>query len=240
MHREGAFSCAHLKGLIMIRPSALAFAASLLALSACGPDAGNQTDAPVEVRGALAFEADGLDADVFAVVELADASDPEAPQAGFARIEIAGRDSPVAFSFQADPAQIDPDASYAVTAAAFSGSEPVLLSDPVPVDVSRRPIEAGTVTLAPLIIEDGLDGGGQEGPADAVYQCGDIPVIVEFDGQGGATLYHAEDEFALRRTEEGGARYALEGDPSTFLEDRGGEAVIEVRGESLGQCLRFF
>jgi uncharacterized lipoprotein YbaY len=223
----------------MIRPSAIA-AASLLALSACGPDARDDADAPVEVRGELAFEAEGLDADVFAVVELADASDPEAPQAGFARIEIAGADSPVAFSFQADPAQIDPQASYAVTAAAFSGSEPVLLSDPVPVDVSRRPIEAGTVTLAPLIIEDGLEGGTQEGPADAVYQCGDIPVIVEFDGQGGATLYHAEDEFALRRTEETGTRYALEDDPSTFLEDRGGEAVIEVGGESLGQCLRFF
>jgi uncharacterized lipoprotein YbaY len=224
----------------MIRLPLLASAAALLVLSACGPGAEDSTDAPAEVRGELAFEAEGLPQDVFAVVELADAADPEAPQAGSARIEIAGADSPVAFSFQADPGQIDPDASYAVTAAAFSGSEPVLLSDPVPVDVSRRPIEAGTVTLAPLIMEEGLEGGAHEGPADAVYQCGDIPVIVEYDGRGGARLFHAEDEFALRRTEETRARYELESDPSTFLEDRGGEAVIEVGGESLGQCLRFF
>lgn len=236
----------------------LALALPALLLAACGGPAEDGGDGPVEVRGALTLgEGANLPDGAFAVVEIADASSAEAPQAGAARVEMDG-DGPYAFAFEVERELIDPEADYAVAAAAFSGEEAVLLSDPVAVEIDGRVVDAGQVELLPLGGGDPLaGGGGQAGdePAgnaqddeagrsaassgEGLYQCGDIPVIVEF-GDNAATLFYADDEYPLAQAEtEEGVRYESE-HGATFLHDRGGRAEIEVEGEPVENCVRFF
>lgn len=241
---------------MILRSLTLALPALLLA--ACGGPADEVEDGPVEVRGALTLgEGAALPEDAFAVVELADAGSAEAPQAGAARVELDG-DGPFAFAFDVERELIDPEADYAVAAAAFSGEEAILLSDPVAVQIEGRVVDAGEVELLPLGGGDPLAGGGgqagdepvgdAQGDApgqaaapfgEALYQCGDIPVIVRF-GEDAATLFYAEGEHDLVAVEaDEGVRYESE-DGETLLHDRAGRAEVVVEGEPVEDCVRFF
>lgn len=218
--------------------------ASLFAavLAACGPDAADPQ--PLQVRGELVLPDEPIPgADAFAIVELADAASSEAPQLGVARIELAGAQSPAPFHFEIDRALVAPQTEYAVTAAVFSDNEAILLSAPVGVDVSGETADAGAVRLEPLgPLAPGLEGGGDEQPAatgEAVYQCGEVPVIVEYAGDA-ATLHYGEDTFTLERTVEQPPRYEDETDRTTYLIDRGAMAQVSVRGEMIEACIRFF
>jgi len=147
-----------LKGLAMLRSLVmLVLLASLAALSGCAgldgpPGAGaREQTGTLAIRGALSYRARiALPPDSRAIVALKDVSHPDGPVVAEQRIDLHGRQVPIAFDLAVDRAKLDDAKRYAVRGAVFVGGRPVWASDPVMIDrVGRATVDAIRFIAAP-------------------------------------------------------------------------------------------
>lgn len=209
----------------------LVLSAALAVLPGCATPVGGAADGPVSIKGALAYRVRiALPPDSRAIVALKDVSRPDGAVVAERRVDLDGRQPPIAFALEVDRAKLDPTRRYAFRGAIFAGGRPLWASDPVMVDRPGAVVDLGTLALAPV-----------RGRAFATeFRCGDRRITVDFADDAMRLLVGA-DTFELRQTiAASGARYEAVGDPTTSFWSKGPNAALVVKGERYPACVRVF
>lgn len=213
----------------------LVFAISLALLSACGtvdaPAGASASDAAqaLTVTGALSYRARiALPPDSRAIVALKDVSRPDGAVVAERRIDLGGKQVPIAFELVVDRAKLDDTRRYAVRGAIFGGGHPRWASEPVMIDRTSGVVDVGTLAMTAV-----------RAHAFATdFQCGDQRATVGF-GQGGMRLSVEGATFELRQlVAASGARYEAVGDPTTSFWNKGRRATLAVRGRTYPECVQ--
>ncbi|MGP1276388.1 MAG: YbaY family lipoprotein [Glycocaulis sp.] len=225
----------------MIRLLALPLFLITLIIAACSPF---DETAPRTLSGTLSVgEPVQVPDGTLAIVELLPASE-DSEAAAQASLTLNEADLPLEFSLEVDPARLAEDESYVVRAALVMEGELRWLSPPVAVEVRRLRIEAGEVRLDPVLATP-ADSGSETAPAspeEALFLCGDIPVIVTRNADG-ANLSVGERTIALGPAQPGDEAGVLRyesADGESWFEDAGATARYQVEGETGPDCIRLF
>ncbi|MGE5161378.1 MAG: META domain-containing protein, partial [Betaproteobacteria bacterium] len=198
-------------------------------LAGCASGGRPAADGVMLVRGELASRARiALPADGVAIVELTRPQDGRviAEQ----RIELNGRQVPIAFELRVQRAALRDDTGYALRGAVHSRGQARWLSDPVDVRVARGDVNAGALMLRPweaVAFASRLDCGPRTARV-GIVRSGDRDVTrLTVDGE----------RYALNSVvSASGSRYEAAGDPSTQLWVKGDRATLTLRGERLPEC----
>ena len=217
-----------LRSLVM-----LVLLASLAALSSCagvdgspGTGARDQTGA-LAIKGALSYRARiALPPDSRAIVALKDVSRPDGAVVAEQRIDLHGRQVPIAFELVVDRAKLDDAKRYAVRGAVFVGGRPVWAGDPVMIDRTTGSVDVGTLAMVPV----------RTGAFASVFQCGGERATVEF-ARRAMRLTVGNQTFEMRQAvAASGARFEAVGDPTTSFWNKGRWATLVVRGQTYPEC----
>lgn len=181
------------------------------------------------VRGELTQRARiALAPDAVAVVELTRPQDGRvlAEQ----RIELRGRQVPIAFELRVRRQGAAEDATYALRGTIEIRGEPAWVTEPLDVRAARGAVNVGALALRPferIAFTTRLRCGERTARVGLVRRGdGDVPRLV-VDG----------DRYELRAMESAsGARYEAVYDPTTHLWDKGDRATLTVRGEAWPEC----
>jgi heat shock protein HslJ/uncharacterized lipoprotein YbaY len=209
--------------------------ASLAALSGCaGVDApatagAREPTATLAIRGALSYRARiALPPDSRAIVALKDVSRPDGPVVAEQRIDLYGRQVPIAFDLAVDRAKLDDAKRYAVRGAVFVGGRPVWASDPVMIDRTTGSVDVGTLVMVPV----------RAGAFASVFQCGGERATVDF-ARRAMRLTVGNQTFEMRQAvAASGARFEAVGDPTTSFWNKGRWATLVVKGSTYPECLQ--
>jgi len=239
--------------------AALALSTTLVVLSGCerpaieaaGETAGDAAidphAAPLTITGELSYLVRiALHPESIAVVALRDATDPDADPAAEQRIELAGRQVPIAFELVADRAALNPERSYSIDGTIFSLGVPAWRSEAVPIDMSADALALGTLLLQPHRESPPAPPKRTERtertertatPIEAAFDCGDVRVTARFAGDV-LQLTLPDETIELRQgISASGARYLSADDPGTFFWNKGDRATLEVRGLAYPVCV---
>jgi len=211
----------------------LTLATSLAVLCAC-----SSVDAPADardpaqtltVKGALSYRTRiALPPNSRAIIALKDVSRPDGAVVAERRIDLGGRQVPIAFDLAVDRAQLDDTRRYAVRGAVFSGGRPLWASEPVMIDRTSGTVDVGTLAMTPV----------RAGAFATVFQCGDQRATVGF-GQNAMQLTVGSATFELRQAvAASGARYEAVGDPTTSFWNKGRRATLVVKGRTYPECVQ--
>ena len=218
----------------MRRPvSIFALATSLALVSACStvdaPTGARDPAQALTVKGALGYRARiALPPDSRAIVALKDVSRPDGAVVAEQRIDLGGRQVPIAFDLAVDRAKLDDARRYAVRGAVFSGGRPLWASEPVMIDRTSGIVDVGTLGMTPV----------RAGAFATVFQCGDQRATVGF-GQNAMQLTVGSATFELRQAvAASGARYEAVGDPTTSFWNKGRRATLVVKGRTYPECVQ--
>lgn len=218
----------------MRRPlSLLALTTSLACAGACGavgaPAGARDPAQALTLKGALAYRARvALPPDSHALVALKDVSRPDGAVIAERRIDLGGRQVPIAFELAVDRAQLDDARRYAVRGAVFGGGRPLWASEPVMIDRTSGTVDLGTLDMTPV----------RAGAFATVFQCGEERATLGF-GQNAMQLTVGSATFELRQAvAASGARYEAVGDPTTSFWSRGRSATLVVRGRTHPECVQ--
>jgi heat shock protein HslJ/uncharacterized lipoprotein YbaY len=211
----------------------LTLATSLAVLCAC-----SSVDAPADardpaqtltVKGALSYRTRiALPPNSRAIIALKDVSRPDGAVVAERRIDLDGRQVPIAFDLAVERAQLDDTRRYAVRGAVFSGGRPLWASEPVMIDRTSGTVDVGTLAMTPV----------RAGAFATVFQCGDQRATVGF-GQNAMQLTVGSATFELRQAvAASGARYEAVGDPTTSFWNKGRRATLVVKGRTYPECVQ--
>ena len=209
--------------------------ASLAALSGCagvdgppGAGAREQTGA-LAIKGALSYRARiALPPDSRAIVALKDVSRPDGAVVAERRIDLHGRQVPIAFDLVVDRAKLDDAKRYAVRGAVFVGGRPVWASDPVMIDRTTGAVDVGTLDMTPV----------RAGAFATVFQCGGERATVDFTQQA-MRLTVGNQAYEMRQAPAAsGARFEAAGDPTTSFWNKGRRATLVVKGQAYPECVQ--
>jgi heat shock protein HslJ/uncharacterized lipoprotein YbaY len=209
--------------------------ASLAALSGCAgvgnpPGAGaREQTGPLAIKGALSYRARiALPPDSRAIVALKDVSLADGAVVAEQRIDLHGRQVPIAFDLVVDRAKLDDAKRYAVRGAVFVGGRPVWASDPVMVDRTTGAVDVGTLDMAPV----------RAGAFATVFQCGGERATIDFTPQA-MRLAVGKETFEMRQAPAAsGARFEAVGDPTTSFWNKGRRATLVVKGNTYPECVQ--
>ena len=230
--------------------AALALSTTLVVLSGCERPAIEAADetagdaaidphvAPLTITGELSYRVRiALHPESIAVVALRDATDPDADPAAEQRIELAGRQVPIAFELVADRAALDPERSYSIDATIFSLGAPAWQSEAVPIDTSTDALALGTLLLQPHREPPPAPPKRTATPIEAAFDCGDVRVTARFAGDV-LQLTLPDETIELRQgISASGARYLSADDPGTLFWNKGDRATLQVRGLAYPVCV---
>ncbi|HET9044326.1 MAG TPA: META domain-containing protein [Burkholderiales bacterium] len=213
----------------------LVLLASLAALSSCagvdgpaGAGAREQTGA-LAIKGLLSYRARiALPPDSRAIVALKDVSRPDGAVVAEQRIDLHGRQVPIAFELVVDRAKLDEAKRYAVRGAVFASGRPVWASEPVMIDRTTSAVDVGTLDMTPI----------RAGAFATVFQCGSDRATVGFT-QHAMQLTVGSSTFEMRQAvAASGARYEAVGDPTTSFWNKGRRATLVVKGQTFPECVQ--
>jgi heat shock protein HslJ/uncharacterized lipoprotein YbaY len=213
----------------------LVLLASLTALSGCaGVDAPAAAGARAQtgtlaIKGTLSYRARiALPPDSRAIVALKDVSHPDGPVVAEQRIDLHGRQVPIAFDLTVDRAKLDDTKRYAVRGAVFVGGHPVWASDPVMIDQTTGSVDVGTLAMVPV----------RAGAFASVFQCGGERATVDFTRRA-MRLTVGNQTFEMRQAvAASGARFEAVGDPTTWFWNKGQWATLVVKGQTYPECVQ--
>ena len=209
--------------------------ASLAALSGCAgvdgpPGAGaREQTGTLAIKGALSYRARiALPPDSRAIVALKDVSRPDGAVVAEQRIDLHGRQVPIAFDLVVDRAKLDGAKRYAVRGAVFVGGRPVWASDPVMIDRTTGAVDVGTLHMTPV----------RAGAFATVFQCGGERATVDFTQQA-MRLAVGNQTYEMRQAPAAsGARFETTGDPTTSFWNKGRRATLVVKGQTYPECVQ--
>ena len=180
------------------------------------------------VKGTLTHaERIGLPANSAAVVEVRDISQTEGRGvAAEQRFDLRGRQVPIPFEVNVDPAKLEAGKAYTVRGAVTIGGRPAWASDAVPLTARSGTVDVGALAMKPVRV----------GAFPTAFQCGDLRATVDFLGER-ARLTIGQTEYELRQTRTAsGARYEAVGDPSTWFWNRGRGGMLSWKGRQYPEC----
>jgi heat shock protein HslJ/uncharacterized lipoprotein YbaY/membrane-bound inhibitor of C-type lysozyme len=203
--------------------------ALLLLVAGCAHgEAMEAQERSIKVSGSLVYRARiALPAQALAIAELREAAaGDEGSLIDEHRIDLQGRQVPIAFELTAPAAGIEPGRNYAVRGAIFFAGLPRFASGPVPVSLAGGDVELGEIELQPFRAE----------PFSTDLECGGRTVRVSFLGDA-MQLTAGDEVFRMQSVvAASGAKYEAEDDPSTMFWSKGGQAFVQVRGQALRAC----
>lgn len=211
-------------------------AAGLWALAGCSdgtPPAPEPAGLPevgqaerIRIEGSLYYlQRIALPDNAQAIVELREG--PRGPLAVEQRIELRGRQVPVEFAIELDRRLLKPATDYVLQAAIEVEGEPRWVAAPTPVALTGARVQLGEIRLDP----------GAPGRSVSAFQCGELRITVTTAGEG-IELVAGDETFRMQPVvSASGAKYALPDDPSTSFWSRGGNALLEIRGETWPECM---
>lgn len=181
------------------------------------------------IKGALSYRARvALPPDSHAIVALKDVSRPDGALVAEQRIELHGRQVPIAFDLAVDRAKLDAAKRYAVRGAVFVGGRPVRASDPVMIDRTTGAVDVGTLDMAPV----------RAGAFATVFQCGAERATIDLTPQA-TRLAVGTQTFEMRPAPAAsGARFEAVGDPTTSFWNKGRRATLVVKGSTYPECVQ--
>jgi uncharacterized membrane protein/uncharacterized lipoprotein YbaY len=207
--------------------------AALVMLAGCAKTQGITTMSPMQagelpVIGTLSYRARiALPADARAIVEVREGDGPDDPVVAERRIDLDGKQMPVVFELRVDRARLAEGRRYFARGGLIVEGRPAWATEPVPLDITQRSIELGTLEMLPV----------RASSFASTLQCGDEHATVGWVGQDAAELTIGGERFTLRRARSGsGARYEAPDDSTTWLWNKGDRTTISVRGESYPEC----
>jgi heat shock protein HslJ/uncharacterized lipoprotein YbaY len=188
------------------------------------------TTAPAElvVVGQLSYQQRvALPPDSRAVVELRDETAAPMPVIAEQRIDLAGRQVPIAFALTVDRARLQIGHRYAVRAGITTGGRVAWVADPVRVDLAPARPDAGTLVLRPF-----------EALAFAtVFYCGDLRLELGFTDRA-MRMKALNQSFEMRQARSAsGARYEAVDDPTTSFWNKGQRGTLVIRGREYPECV---
>ncbi len=190
----------------------------------------NAASPEILISGELTYRARiALPDDSVAVVELrrTDVDDVDSLVAE-QRIELAGRQVPIAFTISAPSEAAGTATRLRLQGSVFAAGRPAWSSGAVDVDISTATeINIGSVLLTPfqpMGFSSELDCGGER---LSIGFIGDMMRL-----KAGTELFDLKPAPAAS-----GARYEVEGDPTISVWNKGGEAIITLRGVTLPKCV---
>lgn len=134
-----------------------AMLASLAAPLACASAAGSSAReaAPtLVIKGELSYRLRiALPPDSQASVELREAAGPDAPVVAEQRIDLDGRQVPIAFELAVDRAKLDDTKRYALRGRVFSDGRPAWASESVTIEAASGALDVGTLLMTQVPAE---------------------------------------------------------------------------------------
>jgi heat shock protein HslJ len=202
---------------------------SVFLVSACsGPaDPEPQEAATLVIRGELFYpERIALPPDSLAIIELRAADGGRGPLLAEQRMELEGRQVPIAFELTVDRAALDAAMPHSVRGAILSRPGPVRVTEPVEVDGSQDLVEIGPLRLRPV----------EQIGFGTPYRCGGHTVIFGALGAHERMIVDGETFDLKPAVSASGARFESLDDPDTSFWSKGDRATVAVRGETLPEC----
>lgn len=184
--------------------------------------------ATITVKGQLAYaQRVALPGNAGAVVEVRDISRPEGEGVvAERRIDLRGRQMPIPFELEVDPARLEPGRPYAVRGGITIGGRPAWVSDPVPLAARSGTVDLGTLALQPVRV----------GAFPSTFLCGDLRVTLDFLGEK-ARLTVGQTEWEMRQTRTAsGARFEALNDPTTWFWNKGRGGMLSIKGREYPEC----
>lgn len=219
-----------LRSLVMLTLPAVLAAMSGCAVIDGSPGAGaREQTGTLVIRGALSYRARiALPPDSRAIVALKDVSRPDGAVVAEHRMDLKGRQVPIAFELAVDRAKLDDARRYAVRGAVFSGGRPLWASEPVMIERTSNTVDVGTLDMTPV----------RAGAFATVFQCGSDRATVGFT-QHAMQLSVGSATFEIRQAvAASGARYEAVGDPTTSFWNKGRRATLVVKGRTYPECVQ--
>lgn len=197
-----------------------------LALAGCARI--SPQEATIMIRGELTYReriALPPDAEARVMVRQYNAGGPEviAEQ----RIELDGRQVPIAFQLEIDRNAVDPAGAQVLRALIVQGGYARRATEPRLLDLSAGSVETGSLQLRPL---DRIAFG-------TAYRCGEVPVRFGTLDDSPRMVVDGQT-FEMAPAEAGdGRRYAARDDESTWIEFDEGRIAVRANGRLLPACI---
>jgi heat shock protein HslJ/membrane-bound inhibitor of C-type lysozyme len=210
-------------------PKVFFLLAGVSLVAACsGPaDPEPREAATLVIRGELFYpERIALPPDSLAIVELRAADGGGEPLLAEQRIELEGRQVPIAFELTVDRAELDAAMPPSVRGAILSRPGPVRVTEPAEIDASQDVVELAPLRLRPV----------EQVGFGSPYRCGEHTVIFGALGAHERMIVDGEAFDLKPVVSASGARFEALDDPDTSFWSRGDRATVEVRGETLPEC----
>lgn len=162
-----------------------------------------------------------------AIVELRADNDPKAAVVAERRIDLQGRQAPIAFELKVDRARLTPAERYVVRGGVHASGRSAWVTDPVRVDTTGARTEAGALLLKPV----------QPLAFATTFNCGGHRVRVGF--RRDTMLLAVKDRTVELKPvpAASGARYEAVDDPSTGFWNKGDRATLTLRGRTYPECV---
>ncbi|MCP1335949.1 META domain-containing protein [Futiania mangrovi] len=219
-----------------IRSATVPVAAALLALllAACVPTARPGTPLPQPqprgfvIEGELGYrERIALPPGVTALVTL---TEERTGRVVAERRWRPGRQVPLPFALEIDPARLDRDAFYVLEGGILENGGAIWITDEIPVEFGRAATR-GRIDVGTLMMERPLPGGFA-----SLMRCGADEVRIA-SGRDRLLMTHRNRTYEMVRVRSGsGARYEAVNDPSTTYWSKGERATVAIRGRTLPEC----
>jgi heat shock protein HslJ/uncharacterized lipoprotein YbaY len=212
----------------MLRVVVVGAVAALAAAAGCASVGTAEAPRMITVKGQLAYaQRVALPGNAGAVVEVRDTSQPEGKGVvAERRIELRGRQVPIPFELDVDPAGLEPGRPYAVRGGITLGGRPAWISDPVPLAARSGTVDLGTLALQPVRI----------GAFPSTFVCGDLRATLDFLGEK-ARLTVGQTEWEMRQTRTAsGARFEAVNDPTTWFWNKGQGGLLSIKGREYPEC----
>lgn len=189
-------------------------------------------DAVVQIRGFLAYQARGaLQPNSHAEVEVTrpPARENEQPEVlASQRVDLLGRESPVAFEVAIDAATLAQHDDLQLQARIVESNRPAWTTDPVALtETTDGEVGVGELVLLPL----------RSAAFASILHCGRLQVSAGYHNEDLILKAAGKDYLLLPTESDTGARFEAEGDPSTRFWSRGDNALLTLGGISYPECV---
>jgi heat shock protein HslJ/uncharacterized lipoprotein YbaY len=182
----------------------------------------------VTVKGQLSYaQRVALPGNAGAIVAVRDTSEPDGKGVvAERRIDLRGRQVPIPFELDVDPARLQAGRPYAMRGGITIGGRPAWISDPVPLAARSGTVDLGTLALKPVRI----------GAFPSTFVCGDLRMTLDFLGEK-ARLTVGQREWEMRQTRTAsGARFEAVNDPKTWFWNKGQGGMLAIEGREYPEC----
>lgn len=208
------------------RLSATALVAAALTCAWTAPPASAGTQL-LTVKGSLTYLARiALPPDSRAIIELRDSRSAEGPVIAGQQIDLKGHQVPVPFELSVDRARLSAGKRYVVRGTIVSAGQPAWVSEDVAVNLAGGDVDLGTLKLTRV----------QAKEATTQMVCRSQRILVSVEGEV-ARVTVGGQTFAMHQVKTAsGAKYEVEGDPSTSFWSKGTKATLIVKGKTFPEC----